>query len=158
MVVQPALLVLTGLVYNWLGGSPLVEPVPLVSAVALAVNIIFLLLATLGEEIGWRGVALPALQGRHSSLRASLILGFLWATWHLPFWLLLDTFTLYGVGYLALNYLLIVPTTLYITWFFNRGRASRLLPVGFRVSFNIVNVALLPVTTNVGAFGIFVAI
>src|SRR5215216_930847 len=38
----------------------------------------------LGEEPGWRGFALPGLQGRVSPLAAALIVGVLAAGWHLP--------------------------------------------------------------------------
>ena len=37
-----------------------------------------------GEEIGWRGFALPLLTARLGLARASLLLGIVWATWHLP--------------------------------------------------------------------------
>jgi CAAX protease family protein len=43
--------------------------------------------SALGEEVGWRGFALPHLQDGRSALTAALILGPVWGTWHLPLWL-----------------------------------------------------------------------
>lgn len=42
------------------------------------------------EELGWRGFALPLMQARFGPLAGSLILGLLWAGWHLPFFLTPD--------------------------------------------------------------------
>lgn len=158
LVLQPGLLILAGLAYNFFGGKPTVTPLPLGSAVGFIVNVVFLLLATLGEEIGWRGVALPALQLRRSAFISSAILGLLWGAWHIPFWLLLDTFDQFGSLYLLLNFLLVLPMSFFITWVFNHSRSSLLLPVLFHVTFNIINTALLPVTINIQAFVLFIVL
>ena len=38
----------------------------------------------LGEELGWRGYALPRLLGRFGPLGATLIIGVMWTFWHVP--------------------------------------------------------------------------
>ena len=43
-----------------------------------------IMLLSLGEEVGWRGYALPQLAIRHNWTRASLIVGIAWALWHYP--------------------------------------------------------------------------
>ncbi|RJT34931.1 CPBP family intramembrane metalloprotease [Mesorhizobium waimense] len=49
----------------------------------------------LGEEPGWRGFATPRLLAGHSALTGSLILGAIWAIWHVPLGLVGDL-SLYG--------------------------------------------------------------
>jgi uncharacterized protein len=43
-----------------------------------------MIIVGLFEELGWRGFALPRLQRRLDALWAALVLGGLWALWHLP--------------------------------------------------------------------------
>ena len=43
----------------------------------------FFFVGAIGEELGWSGYAVEPLQARWGPLRASLILGAVWATWHL---------------------------------------------------------------------------
>lgn len=78
-----------------------------------------------GEEIGWRGYALPRLQTRYHPILASVILGILWGLWHLPwFWIegsvhqrmSVPFFVLASVGYSVLY-----------TWIYNGTGGSLLL-------------------------------
>lgn len=49
---------------------------------------VWLMFINSGEEIGWRGFALPRLQKLlKSPFYATLVLGILWSTWHLPIYL-----------------------------------------------------------------------
>ncbi|MCF0064589.1 CPBP family intramembrane metalloprotease [Dyadobacter chenwenxiniae] len=56
------------------------------SKVALIPSIIgySLFAGPMGEELGWRGYLLPKLLESHSSTKSSIVIGFIWVTWHIP--------------------------------------------------------------------------
>lgn len=68
-------LLLLGRLLPW-GQAP--ESPPLLLAVGT------MLLPPLGEELGWRGLALPTLTQRIGVLPAALLVSLAWALWHLP--------------------------------------------------------------------------
>ena len=84
------------------------------------------------EEIGWRGFALPRLQRARGPLVASLLLGVLWAFWHLPQFLV-PTWAASsgggGVSGIALFVVAAVAFSVVISWVFNNTRASLLIAV-----------------------------
>jgi membrane protease YdiL (CAAX protease family) len=93
-----------------------------------------ILLAGLGEELGWRGFALPRLQRVLSPLQASLLLAAIHFAWHLPtYWL--------GEGIhnvpLIFAAAFIVPWSIIFTWLYNRSGGSLLFAVGFHGVSNI---------------------
>lgn len=97
----------------------------------------FLLLAFtdgLGEETGWRGFALPRMLARMSNVTASLILGLVWATWHLPlFWT--ETAPLYD-QLIPMLFIKLPAQAIIYTWLFQRTRGSALLAILMHASAN----------------------
>ncbi len=72
-----------------------------------------------GEEIGWRGFAVPALIPRFGALGAALVITPVWALWHLPYFFLLESYESFNaftiVGFLiGLAYGSVVLTWLYL--------------------------------------------
>lgn len=103
-------------------------PVPLLIILALLV---------VGEEIGWRGFALPHLQARYNGLIASLILGVLWAGWHLAN-ASIPGLEYYWYGFPAFLVFVVAQTILF-TWLANHTRGSILLAWIFHASINVSN-------------------
>lgn len=90
----------------------------------------------LGEEPGWRGLALPHLQRRYGALVATLILGVLWGLWHLPLFLVKGAdgpFTLSGFGLFLLG---VIMFTIFLTWVFNNTGGSLLVAIVLHATFN----------------------
>lgn len=91
------------------------------------------LIAGFGEELGWRGFALPRLQQEFSPLKASLILAAVHFFWHLPtYWLG------QGIHNVPMIYALsfIFPWTIIFTWLYNRSGGSLIFAVGFHAISN----------------------
>ena len=87
-----------------------------------------------GEEIGWRGHALPRLAARLGLARASLALGVSWAVWHLPLFYLHGAAT-YGQSFVA--YLLQVSAiSVAMAWLYWRTDGSLLLVMLVHASIN----------------------
>jgi membrane protease YdiL (CAAX protease family) len=99
----------------------------------------FLLVLTIGgalEEPGWRGFALPRLQTQHTPVKATLILGVVWGTWHLP---------LYGLAFVGP-----ILFVFYYTWLYNRT-GSVLLCILLHASFTPALDHLVLAEDNLGA-------
>lgn len=103
-----------------------------------------------GEEIGWRGFALPRLLVRFNALVSSLILGVLWTLFHLPIFFMQGA-NLAGsqqdmplLGFLAST----IAATVLSTWIFTNTRGSLLLAYLFHASVNTWTVLLAAPTSG----------
>lgn len=111
----------------WLAGAPSRPVQPLMLTLVLAALVI-------GEEIGWRGFALPRLQERFSPLLSSFILGILWAAWHLPNAFIPSLSHYFSAFPQFLLY--VVAMTVLFTWLANNTRGSVLIAWIFHASIN----------------------
>jgi hypothetical protein len=126
-----------------LGGDAAAVRPQAVEAGPAGLVLLFLVLALtdgLGEELGWRGFALPRLLRRLGPVAASLLLGVVWAVWHAPLswtsgavlegtpvWLLLVQLPACAVGY---------------TWVFLHTGGSVLPAVALHATLSLFGVTL----------------
>ena len=92
--------------------------------------LVFVLGGPLLEEPGWRGFALPRLERLHGPLVGTIVLGVLWALWHLPEFLVPSWAASSGGGGIldiVLFVVIAVAFAVVITWVFNNTQASLLL-------------------------------
>lgn len=92
--------------------------------------------SSLSEEPGWRGFALPRLQAKASPLVASLILGVLWAFWHVPF--KFGGMDADSPSDILVEWILIVLVNIIFTWLFNRTQGSILVTALIHPAMNVM--------------------
>jgi uncharacterized protein len=121
-------------VYQWIYGySPSTE---FFADPAAFIGLLVLITITgaMGEELGWRGFALPRLQLRMNALSASILLGLIWALWHLPLWFA-------GLGFEAIPYraymLIGVSFSVMVTAACNSSGGSLLIATLFHLFLNV---------------------
>jgi len=154
LLLHPAIVALAFAADLALGGSlpPLQQQVSSISAVLTLLFFVFWF-GPLPEEMGWRGFALDRLQVRMTALQASLVLGSVWALWHVPLFFIPGTFQAdLGLGSLRSWIFLfsMVPLSVLMTWVYNNTSRSTLSAVLIHFSGNLCG-ALLPKTDRVAA-------
>ena len=98
--------------------------------------IFWILTAGIGEESGWRGYALPSLQGNMSALSATLIVTLLWVGWHLPRFFYYGNYMILGFSVLPLAAHGFLALAIVLTWLYNSTRGSILMAALFHGGYN----------------------
>jgi uncharacterized protein len=127
-ILFPPALILCGMAVAYSLGTPVTFFTNGIVGIATAVLYV-------GEELGWRGYALPRLLATRTPIQASLILGVLWAFWHLPNFL----FPIPGVpplGPFPVIAIWIIAETFLFTWLYLHSKGSVLIATLFHASIN----------------------
>jgi pimeloyl-ACP methyl ester carboxylesterase/membrane protease YdiL (CAAX protease family) len=96
------------------------------------------LATALGEELGWRGFALPRLQRTHSAMSSTVLLAIGWAAWHLPAFFYLPSYTAMGLQVLPGFFLGVLAGAIVLTWLYNSSGGSVFAAALWHASFNFV--------------------
>ena len=107
--------------------------------------LIIVLGGPLFEEVGWRGYALPRLQPLYGPLVGTLILGLLWALWHLPQFLVPSWAEASGGrGFLAIVKFVVIAIAFAIvtTWVFNNTKGSVFLAILVHTSIDAFSIPM----------------
>jgi uncharacterized protein len=80
LLIQPVIYFLSYFVMR-LSGLPLPDPIQIPLLLTPALFVLFFI-ADAGEELGWTGYAIDPMQNRWGALKASFLLGLIWAAWH----------------------------------------------------------------------------
>jgi len=92
------------------------------------------IISGMGEEFGWRGYVLPRFQAKWNALTSALLLGVIWAAWHIPFffipgaWLFRRKVLQWAIW--------LIPSSVIYTWLFNNTKGSVLIAALFHATAN----------------------
>lgn len=109
----------------------------------------------IGEEVGWRGFALPRLQSNMSAFRATLLLTLGWALWHAPLFLYRPGYTAMGPAGILGWLVSLLTGAILLTWLYNSSGGSLLVVAVFHATIDVAFTSdfASPLVTNIsGAF------
>ena len=128
-----------------------------------AAALLTIVLAALLEELGWRGYAEDSIAAYHSWFKESVIFGVVWGLWHMPLFLIPDTYhynILQQSPWFMVNFFVsVMPIGFLITWVYVKNHRSILACMVFHFAVNFLQekIAMTQVTKCVETAVLFAA-
>jgi membrane protease YdiL (CAAX protease family) len=140
--------VLLYLLVAGLSGAPLMQSLAdkwtLIITLYLPALFSTYLVNPIGEETGWTGFALPHLQKRFAPWLSAVILGIVWAVWHLPAYFVPSEMGAFNPVNFVFFVLISISVRIIWTWVTNNANGSGISGVLLHASSNAVSLALIP--------------
>jgi len=121
-------------------------PDPLFPVVAVPVLFVLFFIFALFEEVGWMGYAFDPMENRWLALKASLILGVIWALWHLPLYILAGQDPLWVAGQI----ISLLAIRILIVWIYNNTGKSVFAAILFHAVYNVCTITITSFYTATG--------
>jgi membrane protease YdiL (CAAX protease family) len=139
-------------------GETVVPTEAMEQPVLIPIAFVYILLTggPLQEEFGWRGTLLDPMQERFGALRASLVVGVIWALWHLPlFYFPNEAAPFYDRPFWGL-FISVVMMSVLFTWVWNNTGGSIAAVMLLHTTFNIAHWTLPAIDSDLAAGILFV--
>jgi membrane protease YdiL (CAAX protease family) len=140
--------VLLYLLVAGLSGAPLLQALAdkgtLIFTLYLPALFTSYLVNPIGEETGWTGFALSHLQKQFAPWLSAVILGLVWAVWHLPAYFVPSEMGPFNPVNFIFFVLISISIRIIWTWITNHANGSGIIGVLLHASSNAVSLALIP--------------
>jgi len=131
ILLMPVIMVISYVVMRLLG-VPLPKN-PYIPFQAIPIFFLVFFIGAIGEEVGWSGYAIDPLQDRWSALQASLIVGSVWAIWHIVPYIQAHN----APAWIAWQCLGTVGLRVLIVWLYNNAGKSVFVAILFHDMINV---------------------
>jgi hypothetical protein len=111
------------------------EPIPdsVFPIVVAPIGLLIFFFLALTEEVGWMGYAFDPMENRWNALIASIVLGLIWAAWHLPIYIAGPESSVWVAG----QFITLALTRILIVWIFNNTSKSVFAAILFHTVYNV---------------------
>jgi membrane protease YdiL (CAAX protease family) len=132
--------VVTALAYGIMRLARQPLAIPQFSVVGTPVLLLVFFIAALGEELGWSGYAIDPLQARYGPLLAAVILGIIWAAWHIVAMVQAGQ----SPGWIAWGCLDMVATRVLMVWLYDNAGKSVFVVTLYHAVANVSTKSMFP--------------